>query len=56
MIEVSVPRSTGGTELIVVTGTTARLIELAGDAVYDAGKLRFPHWGCQVEIETRTED
>ena len=56
LIEVSVPRSTGGTELIVVTGTTARLIELAGDAVYDAGKLRFPHWGCQVEIETRTED
>ncbi len=56
LVEVSVPRATGGTELIVVTGTTARLIEMAGDAIYEAGKLRFPKWGCEVEVETRTEE
>lgn len=56
LVEVSVPRTTGGTELIVVTGTTARLIEMAGDAIYEAGKLRFPKWGCEVEVETRTEE
>lgn len=51
LVEVSVPRATGGAEPIVVTGTTARLIEMAGDAVYEAGKLRFPTWGCEVEVE-----
>ena len=56
LVEVSVPRTPGGTELIVVTGTTARLIEMAGDAIYEAGKLRFPKWGCEVEVETRTEE
>ncbi len=56
LVEVKVPRATGGTEQIVVTGTTARLIELAGDAIYEAGKLRFPQWGCAVEVETRTEE
>ena len=56
LVEVNVPRATGGTEQIVVTGTTARLIEMAGDAIYEAGKLRFPKWGCEVEVETRTEE
>jgi len=56
LVEVSVPRTTGGTELIVVTGTTARLIEMAADAIYEAGKLRFPKWGCEVEVETRTDE
>ena len=56
LVEVSVPRALGGTERIVVTGTTARLIEMAGDAIYEAGKLRFPKWGCEVEVETRTEE
>ena len=56
LVEVSVPRTTGGTEQIVVTGTTARLIEMAGDAIYEAGKLRFPKWECEVEVETRTEE
>lgn len=56
LVEVSVPRTAGGTEQIVVTGTTARLIELAGDAIYEAGKLRFPKWGCEVQVETRTEE
>jgi hypothetical protein len=56
LVEVSVPRTTGGTERLVVTGTTARLIEMAGDAIYEAGKLRFPKWGCEVEVETRTEE
>ena len=56
LVEVSVPRAAGGTEQLVVTGTTARLIELAGDAIYEAGKLRFPKWGCEVEVETRTEE
>jgi hypothetical protein len=54
LVEVSVPRASGGTEQIVVTGTTARLIELAGDAIYETGKLRFPKWQCEVEVETRT--
>ena len=56
LVAVSVPRAAGGTEQIVVTGTTARLIELAGDAIYEAGKLRFPNWGCEVEVETRAEE
>ena len=56
LVEVSVPRAGGGSELIVVTGTTARLIELAGDAICEAGKLRFAKWGCEVEVETRTEE
>jgi hypothetical protein len=56
LVEVNVSRATGGTEQIVVTGTTARLIEMAGDAIYGAGKLRFPKWGCEVEVETRTEE
>lgn len=55
LVEVSVPRTGGGTETIVVTGSTARLIELAGDAVYDGGQLRFPGWKCQVAVETRKE-
>ncbi|MDR3405897.1 MAG: DUF6079 family protein [Chthoniobacter sp.] len=56
LVEVKVPRATGGTEQIVVTGTTARLIEMAGDAICEAGKLRFPKWGCEVEVETRIEE
>ncbi len=56
LVEVNVPRATGGSEQIVVTGTTARLIEMAGDAIYEAGKLRFPKWGCEVGVETRTEE
>lgn len=56
LVEVSVPRPSGGAERIVVTGTTARLIQSAGDAVYDSGKLRFPKWGCEVEVESRTEE
>jgi len=56
LVEVSVPRTGGGIEKIVVTGSTARLIELAGDAVYDGGQLRFPKWKCQVAVETRKEE
>lgn len=56
LVEVTVPRAAGGTERIVVTATTARLIELAGDAVYDSGKLRLPKWQCEVEVETRAEE
>jgi hypothetical protein len=56
LLEVSVPCASGGTELIVVTGTTARLIQIAGDAIYEAGRLRFPKWRCEVEVETRSEE
>jgi len=56
LVEVRVPRAAGGLETIVVTGSTARLIELAGDAFYDRGQLRFPKWKCQVAVETRKEE
>ena len=56
LVEVSVPRAEGGCERLVVTGTTARLIALAGDASYQAGKLRFAKWHCEVEVESRTEE
>lgn len=56
LVEVSVPRATGGSEIIVVTGSTARLIQMAGDAVYDGGQLRFPKWKCQVAVEKRKEE
>lgn len=56
LVEVTVARAEGGTERIVVSGTTARLIELAGDAVYERGQLRFPKWKCQVAVEPRREE
>lgn len=56
LVEIDVPRSSAGTKRIVVTGTTARLIGMAGDVIYEAGKLRFPKWGCEVEVEAVTED
>jgi hypothetical protein len=55
LVEVSVPSTTGGSEIIVVTGSTARLIQMAGDAIYDRGQLRFPKWKCQVAVESRKE-
>ncbi len=56
LVEISVPRASGGMEKIVVTATTARLIELAGDVVYEAGQLRFPKWKCQISVEARKEE
>ncbi len=56
LVEVSVPRADGGVERIVVTGTTARLIQEAGDAVWVSGNLRFPKWNCEVEVEALTEE
>jgi hypothetical protein len=56
LVEVSARRADGGAEQLVVTGTMARLIEMAGDAIYEAGKLRFPKWACEVEVETGTEE
>ena len=56
VVEIGVPRANGGTEKIVVTGTTARLIELAGDAVYADGQIRFPKWKCQVAVDPRKEE
>ena len=56
LVEVTVPRSTGGNETIVVTGSTARLIQMAGDAVYEGRQLRFPKWKCQVAVETRKDE
>lgn len=56
LVEVSVPREGGGIEKLVVTGTTARLIQQAGDVFYAAGKLRFPKWNCEVPVEHRSED
>ena len=56
LVEISVPRANGGAEKIVVTGTTARLIELAGDAVYADGQIRFPKWKCQVAVDPRKEE
>jgi hypothetical protein len=56
LVEVSVPNAAGGSEIIVVTGSTARLIQMAGDAIYDGGQLRFPKWKCQVAVESRNEN
>jgi hypothetical protein len=56
LVEISVPRSAGGVEKIVVTATTARLIELAGDVVYDGSQLRFPQWKCQIGVGPRNEE
>lgn len=56
LVEISVPRTDGGVEKIVVTGTTARLVELAGDVVFQAGQLRFPKWQCSVPVGNRQED
>ncbi len=56
LVEINVPRASGGTEKIVVTATTARLIELAGDVVYDGGQLRFTQWKCQINVEARKEE
>lgn len=56
LVEINVQRANGGTEKIVVTGTTARLIELAGDAVYADGVIRFPKWKCQVAVDPRKEE
>jgi hypothetical protein len=55
-MEISVPRAGGGMEKIVVTATTARLIELAGDAVYEGGQLRFAKWNCQISVDARKEE
>jgi hypothetical protein len=55
LVEIIVPRASGGAETIVVSGTTARLIQVAGDAVFDGGQLRFPKWNCQVAVENRKE-
>ena len=56
LVEISVPRTAGGREKIVVTATTARLIELAGDVVYADGQLHFPQWKCRIKVETRSEE
>lgn len=56
LVEISVPRDSGGMEKIVVTATTARLIELAGDVVYEGGQLRFPKWKCQINVDPRKEE